>query len=218
MLFELSILFGVLVGFSLGLTGGGGSIFAVPLLVYGLGVAPREAIRVSLCCRRHFSCRRGAEDSFWQNKHGLTKAINTTGETIASNTMPLHGPGCFGEVFSNPLPYLVPDLPKSQKLLVIRALGRGGVLEWPVKQTGCSRQGRAALLCLVTDRHHKVKRFIVERVNAFALVLGQVDTDFSHDLHGQRVDESGRPRTCRGDAPTIATQLPPEPLGHLRPT
>jgi uncharacterized membrane protein YfcA len=39
---------GALVGLSLGLTGGGGAIFAVPLLVYGLGVAPREAVAVSL--------------------------------------------------------------------------------------------------------------------------------------------------------------------------
>jgi len=36
------------VGFSLGLTGGGGAIFAVPLLVYGLGLPAREAIGVSL--------------------------------------------------------------------------------------------------------------------------------------------------------------------------
>jgi uncharacterized membrane protein YfcA len=34
----LSLIFGALVGFSLGLTGGGGAIFAVPLLVYGLAV------------------------------------------------------------------------------------------------------------------------------------------------------------------------------------
>jgi uncharacterized membrane protein YfcA len=44
----LSPVFGVVVGFALGLTGGGGSIFAVPLLVYGLAVAPREAIGISL--------------------------------------------------------------------------------------------------------------------------------------------------------------------------
>lgn len=44
----LGLAFGAVVGFSLGLTGGGGSIFAVPLLVYGLGVRPREAIGVSL--------------------------------------------------------------------------------------------------------------------------------------------------------------------------
>jgi hypothetical protein len=44
----LSPIFGVVVGFALGLTGGGGSIFAVPMLVYGLAVAPREAIGISL--------------------------------------------------------------------------------------------------------------------------------------------------------------------------
>lgn len=44
----LNLLFGAVVGLSLGLTGGGGSIFAVPLLVYGLGVRPREAVGVSL--------------------------------------------------------------------------------------------------------------------------------------------------------------------------
>ncbi len=44
----LGLAFGAVVGFSLGLTGGGGSIFAVPLLVYGLAVRPREAIGVSL--------------------------------------------------------------------------------------------------------------------------------------------------------------------------
>lgn len=44
----LGLIFGTLVGFSLGLTGGGGSIFAVPLLVYGLAVRTREAIGVSL--------------------------------------------------------------------------------------------------------------------------------------------------------------------------
>lgn len=44
----LSILSGSFVGFSLGLTGGGGAIFAVPLLVYGLSVEPRAAVGVSL--------------------------------------------------------------------------------------------------------------------------------------------------------------------------
>jgi uncharacterized protein len=44
----LSVLFGALVGFALGLTGGGGSLLAVPLLVYGLSMAPREAFGVSL--------------------------------------------------------------------------------------------------------------------------------------------------------------------------
>jgi len=39
---------GSLVGLSLGLTGGGGSIFAVPLLVYGLNQSFREAVALSL--------------------------------------------------------------------------------------------------------------------------------------------------------------------------
>jgi len=40
--------FGIVVGLALGLTGGGGSIFAMPLLIYGLGLTPREAVPVSL--------------------------------------------------------------------------------------------------------------------------------------------------------------------------
>lgn len=44
----LALLFGAAVGFSLGLTGGGGSIIAVPLLVYGLGMPARQAVGVSL--------------------------------------------------------------------------------------------------------------------------------------------------------------------------
>ena len=44
----LSVLFGVVIGLALGLTGGGGSIFAVPLLVYALSVPPHEAVGISL--------------------------------------------------------------------------------------------------------------------------------------------------------------------------
>ena len=46
--YPLSLTFGAIVGLSLGLTGGGGAIFAVPLLVYGLGVPAREAVAISL--------------------------------------------------------------------------------------------------------------------------------------------------------------------------
>lgn len=48
MFYALNILFGSFVGFALGLTGGGGSLLAVPLLVYGLSIAPREAFGISL--------------------------------------------------------------------------------------------------------------------------------------------------------------------------
>lgn len=44
----LSLFFGGLVGLSLGLTGGGGALFAVPLLVYGQGISMKEAVGVSL--------------------------------------------------------------------------------------------------------------------------------------------------------------------------
>jgi len=44
----LAILLGTLVGLSLGLVGGGGSILTVPALIYGLGLAPRDAIAASL--------------------------------------------------------------------------------------------------------------------------------------------------------------------------
>lgn len=44
----VTLLSGAFIGFSLGLTGGGGAIFAVPLLVYLLGVPAREAVGVSL--------------------------------------------------------------------------------------------------------------------------------------------------------------------------
>jgi uncharacterized membrane protein YfcA len=39
---------GAVVGAALGLTGGGGSIFAVPLLIYALGVLPADAVAMSL--------------------------------------------------------------------------------------------------------------------------------------------------------------------------
>ncbi len=44
----LSLIYGAIVGLSLGLTGGGGAIFAVPLLVYGLHTPAREAVGISL--------------------------------------------------------------------------------------------------------------------------------------------------------------------------
>lgn len=44
----LAVFFGLLVGLSLGLTGGGGSILAVPLLIYGLGMELRAAVAISL--------------------------------------------------------------------------------------------------------------------------------------------------------------------------
>lgn len=44
----LAVACGGIVGIALGLTGGGGSIFAVPLLIYVLGLAPDQAVPISL--------------------------------------------------------------------------------------------------------------------------------------------------------------------------
>ncbi len=44
----LTAVCGLVIGFSLGLTGGGGSIFAVPLLIYALRSEVREAVGISL--------------------------------------------------------------------------------------------------------------------------------------------------------------------------
>lgn len=43
-----TILYGSFVGLSLGLTGGGGALFAIPLLVHGLGLDFRRAVAISL--------------------------------------------------------------------------------------------------------------------------------------------------------------------------
>lgn len=43
-----TVLFGVMLGFALGLTSSGGSTLAVPMLVYGLGIAPHRAVCVSM--------------------------------------------------------------------------------------------------------------------------------------------------------------------------
>lgn len=44
----LSMVFGIVIGLALGLTGGGGSIFAVPLLVYAMSIPAHEAVGISL--------------------------------------------------------------------------------------------------------------------------------------------------------------------------
>lgn len=44
----LTAALGALIGFSLGLTGGGGAIFAVPILIYALAVPTREAVGISM--------------------------------------------------------------------------------------------------------------------------------------------------------------------------
>ncbi len=48
MTFLFGIILAVFIGISLGLIGGGGSVLAVPVLVYVIGVAPKPAIAMTL--------------------------------------------------------------------------------------------------------------------------------------------------------------------------
>jgi uncharacterized membrane protein YfcA len=63
----LALIFGAVVGVSLGLTGGGGSIIAVPLLVYGLAMPPRQAVGVSLAAVGTTALA-GAVHRLWQGE------------------------------------------------------------------------------------------------------------------------------------------------------
>lgn len=53
-MFSWPIAFGVFVGIALSLTGGGGSLLALPLLVYGLAITPRDAFGISLAPQSRF--------------------------------------------------------------------------------------------------------------------------------------------------------------------
>lgn len=44
----ITVVYGSIVGLSLGLTGGGGSILAIPILVYGIGMPMSQAVVISL--------------------------------------------------------------------------------------------------------------------------------------------------------------------------
>ena len=65
----LAVLVGSLVGLSLGITGSGGSLIAIPLLVYGLGTSVQEAVSLSLALVAAAACI-GAIESF---QSGLVK-------------------------------------------------------------------------------------------------------------------------------------------------
>jgi uncharacterized membrane protein YfcA len=70
----VSILFGILVGIALGLTGGGGSIFAVPLLIYGIGVPAKSAVAISLAAVAATAAM-GAAEGLWHRVVELRAAL-----------------------------------------------------------------------------------------------------------------------------------------------
>lgn len=74
----MSVLFGVVIGLALGLTGGGGSMFAVPLLIYGLHVEPKTAVAVSLAAvtiTAAFGATEGCVRGVVELRAGLTFAL-----------------------------------------------------------------------------------------------------------------------------------------------
>lgn len=73
-MFGIAIIFGWVVGFALGLTGGGGGVFAVPLLIYGLAIAPRDAVGISLAAVGGTSLA-GVVPKLWQKEVELRTGL-----------------------------------------------------------------------------------------------------------------------------------------------
>ncbi|NOS79498.1 MAG: TSUP family transporter, partial [Nitrospira sp.] len=65
----VAVVVGSLVGLSLGVTGSGGSLIAIPLLVYALGTSVQEAVSLSLALVAAAACI-GAIEAF---QSGLVK-------------------------------------------------------------------------------------------------------------------------------------------------
>src|SRR6266516_130003 len=95
----LTILYGAIVGFSLVLTGGGGSIFAVPLLVYGLGIDIHRAIATSLFVIAVISISAVASHLFGgQRVPAVTTTLFSVGGLVG-----LSAGSLLGERFSGPI-------------------------------------------------------------------------------------------------------------------
>lgn len=63
----ITVIYGSIVGLSLGLTGGGGSILAIPILVYGLGIPMSQAVVISLLMVASIALFGAARQSFSGN-------------------------------------------------------------------------------------------------------------------------------------------------------
>lgn len=63
----ITVIYGSIVGLSLGLTGGGGSILAIPILVYGLGMPMSQSVVISLLMVASIALFGAARQSFSGN-------------------------------------------------------------------------------------------------------------------------------------------------------
>ena len=85
----LAVLSGSIVGFTLGLIGGGGSILATPLLLYVVGLAPHEAIgtgalAVSINAFANFGVHARARNVRWRSAV-IFAAVGVVGAAIGSS-------------------------------------------------------------------------------------------------------------------------------------
>lgn len=76
--------YGSLVGLSLGLTGSGGSILAIPLLVYGLGMPISQAVVVSLLMVAAIALLGAAKQSFSKNVDWRTAILFSLSGMVVS--------------------------------------------------------------------------------------------------------------------------------------
>ena len=97
-LFIIGLVLSALIGLSLGLIGGGGSILTVPILVYFLGVGPHEAVTMSLAVV-------GATSLFGSFLHYRKNNIDLKGGALFGTA------GIVGAFIGSPLTKLVsPDV------------------------------------------------------------------------------------------------------------
>jgi len=107
MVFDSALIgFGALVGLSLGLTGSGGSILAIPLLVYGAGLPMQQALAVSLLMVASIA-------AFGAVRQTITKQINWRAAILFS----------LGGIIISPLVVTLPlRYPRSMAMKLWRAL------------------------------------------------------------------------------------------------
>jgi uncharacterized membrane protein YfcA len=155
----LSILSGIIVGFSLGLIGGGGSILAVPLLVFVIGIDTHIAIGtsalavaanalVNLFYRRNKKCIR--------IKEGILFTI----------------PGAFGTLIGAQLGLLTP----SENLLILFALFMIIISSWMLKNKNIDKEKIKNIVKINDDDKKNSERWIIFHNNGNEHILSFYDS------------------------------------------
>jgi uncharacterized membrane protein YfcA len=124
----LGLVLSAMIGLSLGLLGGGGSIITVPVLVYVLGVAPRQSIGMSLAVV-------GCTSLIGVGLHARKGAVDVKAGVFFGVS------GVLGSYFGSRLTYLVPPstLLLSFAILMI-AIALVMLIRRPLKETEAGRK------------------------------------------------------------------------------